>query len=150
MKKIYTKASVSTILFLLLIALQGNAQTNHTEIYKFMKSIGWNLSPDNNFRAPEHSKVQYYNFDSNHKYAIVAFPRNKAIKSYDLEALYDNGTLYSHVTNTSKEPKAFQTKFNYPIILLNPTEKMKLGLKVNLEPTDFQYNSQIHYMIFYR
>ncbi|MDB5191235.1 MAG: hypothetical protein JWQ96_798 [Segetibacter sp.] len=153
MKKIYNLSSGITILFLLVIVSQAPAQTNHTQIYSFMKSIGWTLSPDNNFREPtaiEHNKVHYYNFDTSRKYAIVAFTRNSAIKSYDLEALYDNGNLYTHANNNSQGPKPFQKRFNYPMIIFNPTENMKLGLKVNSVPGEPRHYSQVHYMIFYR
>jgi hypothetical protein len=151
MKKLYNfVVATLTVAAVFLLNLQPQAQTNHTEVSNFMKSLGWHLSPDNDFRSQEHSKVHYYNFDSLHKYAVVAFPRNKAIKTYDLQALYDNGSLFTLAKNTTTVTKPFNKKFNYPVILINPLASTKLGLMVHAEPDDPKYYSQLHYMIFYR
>ncbi|MEJ7830822.1 MAG: hypothetical protein WKF91_21635, partial [Segetibacter sp.] len=86
MKQISNIVRKAIILLIILISsVKASSQINHSQVVSFMQGKGWAISSDNNFeyvKATSQTRLEYYNFDSCHKYAIVAFSRNKEVKDF--------------------------------------------------------------------
>ncbi len=154
MKQINNLVCKAIILLVIIVcSVKASAQCNHSQVVSFMQDKGWVLSADNNFayaNASKHTTLQYYNFDSSRKYAIVAFSRNKDVKDFDLEIQKDNGSLYNKKYNTRLIPQIFNTRFDAAIYCFNPAESVRLGIKITMNSSNPEHSSQCHYMIFYK
>lgn len=154
MKQISNLVCKAILLSMIVVSsVKASAQCNHSQVVSFMQDKGWAISPDNRFeyaKATKQTELEYYNFDSSHKYAIVAFTQNKDVKDFDLEVQKSNGSLYNKKYNTRLLAKMFSCQFDAPIYFLNPGENVRLGIKINVNVSNPEYSSQCHYMIFYK
>ncbi len=152
MKQINNLVCKAVILsMIILCSAKASAQCNHSQVVSFMQDKGWAISADNNFgyaKATKQTDLAYYNFDSSHKYAIVAFSRNKDVKDFDLEVQKSNGSLYNKKYNTRLLANIFP--FDCALYCFNPTESVRLGIRINMSSLNPEYSSKCYYIIFYK
>jgi hypothetical protein len=148
-------AKTFALVFTLSILFSGRliGQANHAEIVSFMQKKGWSVSADNNFKQAatgSQTNLQYYNFDTGNKYAIVAFSKSKRAKGIDVEAQLENGTGYKRNYNRKLLPKLFDLQYDCAIFIFSPEENIRLGIKANIEAATAFDSSQCYYIICYR
>ncbi len=152
MKQINNLVCKAIILsMIILCSAKASSQCNHSQVVSFMQSKGWAISADNNFeyaKATRQTDLEYYNFDSGHKYAIVAFSTNKEVKDFDLEVQKSDGHMYNKKYNTRLLANIFP--FDCAMYCFTPAENVRLGIKINMNSSNPAYSSQCHYMIFYK
>jgi hypothetical protein len=152
MKQISSIVCKAIILLIILISsVKASSQINHSQVVSFMQGKGWAISSDNNFRyakATNQTTLEYYNFDSCHKYAIVAFSRNKEVKDFYLEVQKSDGQLYSKRYNTHLP--ANHLPFKAAVYCFNPGDNQRFGIRINTDSSNPEYSTQCHYIIFYK